>query len=132
MAIDRAVVYGDSSAPVKLVIDAAFLEPVETIATSRMAEVEVERATRIANASVEVARDTRALLESCVLIDVTRDILRSAAGLASLRVRSLDAIHLATALRLGADTFVAYDDRLCAAARARGLLVAAPGTAPSF
>ena len=43
-------------------------------------------------------------------------------------VRSLDAIHLATALSLGerCGAFFAYDERLIAAARARGLTVTVP------
>ena len=44
------------------------------------------------------------------------------------RLRSLDAIHLATARRLGAElrVVVTYDERMSAAATALGLTVAAP------
>jgi uncharacterized protein len=44
-------------------------------------------------------------------------------------VRSLDAIHLATALHIQGQliAFVAYDSRLCDAARTAGLPVQAPG-----
>jgi len=47
-------------------------------------------------------------------------------------LRSLDALHLASALLLGAEltTFIAYDRRLADAARAAGLVVAAPGQPP--
>lgn len=43
-------------------------------------------------------------------------------------MRSLDAIHLASALSLGDSLalFVTYDDRLADAARANGISVAAP------
>jgi hypothetical protein len=43
-------------------------------------------------------------------------------------LRSLDAVHLATALRLGEDLgrFVVYDARLAEAARLAGLTVIAP------
>jgi hypothetical protein len=46
-------------------------------------------------------------------------------------VRSLDAIHLATALHIHGPliAFVAYDSRLCEAARTAGLPVQAPGLA---
>ena len=96
-------------------------------ATSRLALVEVQRAARIANPSEELAHETRRMLSACMLIEVTDRVLRSAAGLASRQVRTLDAIHLATALYIDADELVAYDRRLLDAAEAQGLQVAAPG-----
>jgi len=44
-------------------------------------------------------------------------------------LRTLDALHLASALRLGEDlgAFVAYDHRLTRAARTEGLVVHTPG-----
>ena len=56
-------------------------------------------------------------------------ILRGAGALAPASLRSLDAIHLATAISLGEDltAVVAYDDRLIAAARRNGLSVRSPG-----
>ncbi len=99
------------------------------IATSRLALVEVPRAARIANPSEELQRETRRLLDACLLVDVTDRLLRSAAPLASHEVRTLDAIHLATALYIDADELVAYDRRLLDAAEAQGLQVAAPGLA---
>jgi hypothetical protein len=42
-------------------------------------------------------------------------------------VRTLDAVHLASALRVEADELVAYDRRLLAAAAANGLEVTSPG-----
>lgn len=97
-------------------------------ATSRIALVEVSRATRIANASEEAQQETRRLLDACLLVDVSDRILRNAASLTSRRVRTLDAIHLATALYVDADELVAYDRRLLEAAEAQGLSTAAPGT----
>ena len=96
-------------------------------ATSRLALVEVSRAARIANPSEELAHETQRMLSACMLVDVTHRILRSAASLASRQVRTLDAIHLATALNVEADALVAYDRRLLDAAEAQGLQVAAPG-----
>jgi len=66
------------------------------------------------------------LLASCMLVDVTDGLLRRAAGLASAAVRTLDAIHLASALRVGADELIAYDRRVIAAAAERGLAVSSP------
>ena len=55
-------------------------------------------------------------------------ILEAAAALEPVDLRSLDAIHLTTALALGpeAEAIVSYDDRLNAAAVAIGLSVLTP------
>ena len=97
------------------------------LATSRLALVEVPRAARIANPSEELQQETRRLLDACLLVDVSDRLLRSAAALASRKVRTLDAIHLATALYIDADELVAYDRRLLDAAGEQGLQAAAPG-----
>jgi predicted nucleic acid-binding protein len=60
-------------------------------------------------------------------VDVSAALLRSAAALTSESVRTLDAVHLASALRVEADELVAYDRRLLAAAIANGLPVRSPG-----
>jgi predicted nucleic acid-binding protein len=119
---------------VKLVIDEPESVDLEShlandvvLASSRLALVEVPRATRIANPSEELQQETRRLLDACLLVHVTDRLLRSAAALASREVRTLDAIHLATALYIDADELVAYDRRLLDAAGAQGLQVAAPG-----
>ena len=61
------------------------------------------------------------------LVDVTSEVLRSAAGLASARVRTLDAVHLASALRVEPDELVAYDRRLLEAAAEHGIVTSSPG-----
>jgi predicted nucleic acid-binding protein len=70
----------------------------------------------------------QAVLDSLVIVGLDSRIATRAAGLAPASIRSLDAIHLATALELGADltAFVCYDDRLSAAAAALGLQVKSP------
>ena len=62
------------------------------------------------------------------LIPVTDPILEQASEPRGLKLGTLDAIHLATALALGdeLDAFVTYDDRLADAARALGLPVVRP------
>lgn len=99
----------------------------QVLATSRIALIEVPRATALASPVPEVQEETDRLLASCMLIDVTDGLLRAAAGLASAPVRTLDAIHLASALRIDADELVAYDQRLLGAATDRGLAVSSPG-----
>jgi uncharacterized protein len=98
--------------------------------TASIALVEVPRATALANPAPLVQEEAERLLVSCMLIDVTDRLLRTAAGLASAAVRTLDAIHLASALRIEADEVVAYDRRLVEAATVRGLAVSSPGAGP--
>ena len=65
-----------------------------------------------------------AVLDAVSLVDVTRGDLLAAGTHAPLR--SNDAIHLATALRIGADEIVTYDDELARAATTAGIRVLAP------
>jgi len=134
LSTERRLIYADSSALVKLVIEeieSAALEHHLTgdhvLATSRVAVVEVSRATALANPSQEVREEVDTLLSSCMLVAVSAQLLRSARKLAGATVRTLDAIHLATALRIEADELLAYDRRLLAAAAEHGLTVASPG-----
>lgn len=130
---ERRLIYADSSALVKLIIDepeSAALERhlngMPVLATSQIALVEVSRASGLANPSEEVRNEVEKLLASCMLVAVTGQLLRAARKLASAAVRTLDAIHLASALRIEADELLAYDARLLAAARNQGLEVATP------
>jgi len=97
------------------------------LSTSRVALVEVPRATALANPGDEVRRETERLLQACLLVAVTDRVLRTAAAISSREVRTLDAIHLSTALYVEADELIAYDRRLLAAAETQGVAVAAPG-----
>jgi predicted nucleic acid-binding protein len=69
----------------------------------------------------------RAVLDSVNLIDLTRGDLLAAGT--HMPLRSNDAIHLAVALRVGADEIVTYDGELVKRASAAGLPVLSPGTA---
>jgi uncharacterized protein len=62
------------------------------------------------------------------LIRISDRILTAAGSLLPAELRTLDAIHLATAQQLGGDLarLVTYDERLRAAATATGLPAAAP------
>jgi predicted nucleic acid-binding protein len=59
---------------------------------------------------------------------ITGDVIERAARVGQPAVRSLDAIHLASAMKLRSDlsAFVAYDRRLRDAAKAADLDVVAP------
>ena len=65
------------------------------------------------------------VLNAVNLADLTRGDMIAAGTLAPLR--SNDAIHLAVAIRLGADEIITYDGELTQAALAAGLSVYAPG-----
>lgn len=97
------------------------------MAMSRIALVEVPRATSLANPSAQAREETARLLESCLLVDVTDAVLRSAAALTSVEVRTLDAIYFARAREVEPDEFVTYDRRLAEAAGRLGVPVSHPG-----
>jgi predicted nucleic acid-binding protein len=65
-----------------------------------------------------------AVLDSVSLIDLTRGDLLASGTHAPLR--SNDAIHLAVALRVGADEIVTYDGEIAERATAAGLPVLSP------
>jgi uncharacterized protein len=62
-----------------------------------------------------------------LLVETSDELLRAAAALTSAVVRTLDAIHLASAMRIDPDEFAVYDRRLAGAATEAGLSVASPG-----
>jgi predicted nucleic acid-binding protein len=64
------------------------------------------------------------VIDSCDLHAVDRDVLERAAALAPAQLRGLDAIHLATAMPLGA--LAAYDRALVEAAQAADIPVIGP------
>ncbi len=131
----RDHVYLDSSALVKLVVlepeSAALREFLRTHAlrmSSALAELEVRRALWRAGYGAAEGRRATEILARVALVEVDRRILRSAAALAPPGLRTLDAIHLATALSLGQDLagIVTYDQRLSAGAIGADLAVWAP------
>ena len=92
--------------------------------TSRIALVEVTRAVRLADP--EQVSEADILLSSYALIGVSDVIIGIARTLASLHMRTLDAIHLATAMHVNADVIAVYETRLADAATEKGLHVLAP------
>jgi predicted nucleic acid-binding protein len=126
-------VYLDASAAVKLVVAEAeskplgrFLADQLTRVSSRVLAVELMRAVlRRSPASLDQARS---LLHVMEFVELDASVAERAAGLEPVGLRSLDAIHLASALALAdeLDAFITYDARQADAARALGLTVAAP------
>jgi uncharacterized protein len=124
--------YVDASALVKLVLDEPDAAPMrrwyiesDRIATSQIGAIETRRA---------VARKlgpedrVETILRSVSVVAIDPSIARAAATLPPSSLRTLAAIHLATALGLQGeiDAFVTYDDRLAEAARSLGLPVMRP------
>jgi uncharacterized protein len=132
-------VYVDSSALVKRVIVeqesdelVEFLDEhyqqADLLASSSLAWVEVSR---VLLARAKSAATAGELIESAMAgIDersMSADVVSVARRIEPLVLRSLDAIHLATAVLIDADVVVTYDDRLADACRRNALAVASPG-----
>lgn len=133
---DAKLVYMDTSAFVKLVIAEpetealiAALAPETRMVASEILEVETVRAARRARGQ-EAADSARAQLAGVRLLPLTAQVRRRASELDPDTLRSLDAIHIATALDLGEhlDCIYAYDTRMTAAAATLGLRTCAPTT----
>jgi predicted nucleic acid-binding protein len=128
--------YLDASALVKLATpeaesDAlrAALETFDARLTNRLATVEVARALlRRGVATAALLADVSKAFTGLGITELDAAIAESAGRLEPPALRSLDAIHLASALALGAEleALVTYDARLADAARAVGLEVIAP------
>ena len=129
------MIYIDTSALVTLLFD----EPESTALTDWLSQkTEIPKVTSDLS-TVELLRtcqridgslvdDARRLLGGIDLVPIEHVIVERAAVLAPRELRSLDAIHLASALSLIEDLteFVAYDVRLCSAAEQVGLSVVSP------
>lgn len=63
------------------------------------------------------------------LLGLDEEVRQEASTIGATTLRSLDAVHLATALAIGDEDleFITYDPRLADAARAEGLTVVQPG-----
>jgi predicted nucleic acid-binding protein len=131
--------YVDASALVKLVVREAEsaalereLEHQPDLATSTLTAIELARAVARARADGTVAvadeRTLDGLLAATAEIPLTDEIRARASTLAPVQLRTLDAIHLASALTLAGDLdgLLTYDARMQQAAAAHGIVVLAP------
>src|SRR5215211_3075496 len=99
--------YLDTSAAVKLLVE----------------ETELRRfAVRHAIPQQEVT----AILDTVSLYDMPHSLYYEAGILPGRHLRSLDAVHLVAAVRLGTDVIVSYDNRLQEAAAELGLGILSP------
>ena len=127
------LLYLDSSAIVKLVVPEAETKALRELlkswperVSSVVARIEVERVAR--RIGVGAVRRARTVLSRIALVDLDEDVLRTAAALEPPELRTLDAIHLATAISLDPDlgALCAYDVRLGGAASSKTIDVLAP------
>lgn len=127
------MIYADTSALVKLVVrepESAAIHQLATsgavLVSSDLARTELLRASRRSTpAAVSAARD---VLSRLVLLAATPAIFDAAAVLEPITLRTLDAVHLASALTLGdeLEAVLTYDARLGEAANHLGVRVLAP------
>ena len=110
-----SLLYLDASAITKLVIEEAETASLqafisgEILATARVAVIEVGKA--VARANPEA--DARPILARFAMVELDAELASTAAGTGGASLRALDALHVASALRLGPDleAFVTYDAR---------------------
>lgn len=126
--------YVESSALTKLVLEEPESESLrrdlrehDYQVSSDLSTVEVTRAAARVRGIHGITR-ARATFLSINSLPIDRSVIDNAALLEPHVLRSLDAIHIATALALGRDevVFFSYDASALQAARAAGLTVASP------
>lgn len=128
-----SLLYVDTSAFLKLFVS----EP----GSEQMLELSLTKPNNLASSDLLVAEtigtlnrreldvsQARAALKAVHLMPIRRDILDAAADLSKLGLRTLDGIHLATALSVKSniDAFITFDHKLGEAAQALGLRVIQP------
>jgi predicted nucleic acid-binding protein len=127
-----SLAYIDSSALVKLVLDEADAGPMrrwyveaERVTSSVIGLIETRRAVA---RKVDEPDHVNRILRTVVTLELDGVVAAAASRVTPLGLRTLDAIHIATALTIGSElgSFVTYDDHLAEAARAVGLPVVRP------
>lgn len=124
----------DTSALVKLVIEEeetqALREWIDTLRprliSSDLVRTELGRAVR--RQTVPQVFKARQVLETLAMFPLTAELCDAAARLEPSQLRSLDALHVASALSLGdlLDAVVTYDERMAEACAVHGIQVLAP------
>lgn len=124
--------YVDTSAALKLLIDEAESAPLAeyidaaepVLASCWLLETELRRAVlRVPGLSQSAVTE---FLDGIDLYEVPASVFREAGLLPGVHLRSLDALHLAVAVRIGVDHVLTYDHRMAEAARSLGLNMLAP------
>lgn len=133
------MIYVDASALFKLVAPEpesqafkAFADEKEIVSSELVITELARSAAKAADFSTNLSRNNLLAhaMEVCgaiTLVPIQRQLLVAAGTVPPLILRSLDAIHVATALYTDRPEFVTYDQRQADAARAVGLTVVSPG-----
>jgi predicted nucleic acid-binding protein len=127
--------YADTSAVIKLLVDETNSKAFATFydahtnaewVSSALLRIELIRA--VSRVRPVLLPDARDLLLAFSYIAIDDEIVEGAMNEPDRSLRSLDAIHLATARLLGPDldAVITYDDRLTTAAGDAGLIITAP------
>jgi len=133
MSVEPRLTYVDSSAIVKLAVAEPesnalrrFLSRRRQLVTSALARTEVARA--LMPSGTEAVSRGEEVLRRIQVMRLNDRVLREAGRIEPAELRSLDAIHLASARQLGSSVkhIVTYDERMADAATASGWAVAAP------
>lgn len=133
------MIYFDSSAIVRMLVEGeSYRDELldylrrrvgDPAVTSVIGYVEVCRALTRLEVNPAEHRQAMVVLADFKLVAVTDEVRRTAATMPGKALRSLDALHVASAQQLGAllDVLVSYDHRMIDAALAQGLPVTSPG-----
>ena len=126
--------YLDTSAATKMVVEETESEALSAwindhrpaFFASELLRVEVLRTCR--RHSPDALARAREVMDSVTLMSVTTGLCIDAAGIDPAVMRSLDAVHIATALAIGDDLegVVTYDQRMADGCRIYGLPVITP------
>lgn len=124
--------YVDTSAALKLIVDevesaalvAAIADAQPQLVGTLLLETELRRAA--AREAALTQTHVTGLLTTIDLFELPPSLYREAGLLAGESLRSLDALHLAAAVRLGVDAVLTYDQRMADAAHELGIPVTAP------
>lgn len=124
--------YLDTSAALKLLVEESESDALAhaidreqpDLVACWLLETELRRAAQREGALTQELVTT--FLHGVGLYEVPSSLFREAGILPGAQLRSLDALHLAAAIRIGVDCVVSYDVRLIDSARALGLTVLAP------
>lgn len=123
-ALLKRVVVEDESSAVRALLRERHLAG-DLLMASSLAWLEVWRSLRRA-AVADVEEVVTAALSGVAEYTLDEAVLQRARRVGADELRSLDAIHLASAIAVGADAILTYDTRLAGAATSVGLAALAP------